>query len=1014
MTLGLHALASNVSADSTFQDLGKPRRAETQLILKTLRVRAGQIKVGCYGANRRPTVAVQAKGSAAIKAVGLSRLVRVEPLLRSFAQAVKLRCINEPDAGISEIKYAALFPLAENLEITKAATNLADSKKPATCSATTCPSQVAAPLPLVSAADFDGSDDALVAATINVSAGEGVTIGAFLKLEDNAGGTIISKVDSRLKREYWSLEIERKNGRAVYRFVLRTGNRLSVVTAPATAQPGEWVLLNGVYDPKKDLLGIYENGVQLNNLRSTGLIPAAPRASGVLGSHALRKAGFYRGSLALVGVVAQALTPEYLLGVYGSFINGGISAPEPGTPPASATQTPGSTPTIGATATPTATIPNPPTASPTAVGSATHTPLPTATRTPTRTPTATATRTPTATATRTPTRTATPTSTQTPTVTPSITSTPSTNPPLLVALVPQCQDQEDNDLDGYVDLADAGCVNGADGYEDNTVGPDGFTQFTPSANTRIIYVSSSLGNDAWDGLSQSQPKQTIQAGLAEARIGYPDWVLLKAGDVWNITSTIGIYAGGVSMAEPFRLGRYGSGPRPKISPGFGSHGFPVGGLHFWGGGVGSNRRYVAVNGLEITSAVWNGANGDPTGLIASDPAAIAAIDVSHMLIEDVACHNFVTGLVFQAFEQANSMTLENFKLRRSHFYNNYKVGPASRAAGAYIAHTNGLLIEENYFDQNRYNFAVGSFSTVFQRNLYIQDNNRNVRQIANVHSRSGSEIQQRSGGVAHNNLFLSNMGYGLMFARGLDGLPASILPEAIRYNVTIDSQNLMVYPNPTATPPVTYEPRGVAIGLGSNDTLVYSNIIKDRTTIAESSFMTGIEVKLNASRNLLYNNIIYNWWHPTAPQSKAIWLQDGAQNNILLNNELQMPNGGMLIQRGSIPGGAFPSAVFQGNRYHSALSTPFGIPSLPAGLINFGAWLAHSGEQGAQNAPIPYPAPGRNSATYMSYLASLGIVTQPHTLEGLLLEMKQQRQGYWRPELTASAFNNYIRAGFGR
>jgi hypothetical protein len=178
--------------------------------------------------------------------------------------------------------------------------------------------------------------------------------------------------------------------------------------------------------------------------------------------------------------------------------------------------------------------------------------------------------------------------------------------------------------------------------------------------------------------------------------------------------------------------------------------------------------------------------------------------------------------------------------------------------------------------------------------------------------------------------------------------------------------------------------------------------------------MSGIEVKSNANRNLLYNNIVYNWWHPSAPESKAIWLQDGTQNNFLINNELQMPNGGILIQRGNVPGGAYPSASFQGNRYHSPLGTPFGIPSLPAGLINFGAWLAHSGEQGAQNDPIPYPAPGRNAATYMSYLASLGIVTQPHTLEGLLLEMKQQRQGYWRPELTASAFNNYIRAGFGR
>src|SRR5690606_36580387 len=64
-----------------------------------------------------------------------------------------------------------------------------------------------------------------------------------------------------------------------------------------------------------------------------------------------------------------------------------------------------------------------------------------------------------------------------------------------------------------------------------TIGPDGWTILTPCADSRVVYVSSSQGNDAFDGLSEATPKRTIAAGYALLRDGYPDWLLLKSGDV---------------------------------------------------------------------------------------------------------------------------------------------------------------------------------------------------------------------------------------------------------------------------------------------------------------------------------------------------------------------------------------------------------------------------------------------------------------------------------------------------
>jgi hypothetical protein len=100
----------------------------------------------------------------------------------------------------------------------------------------------------------------------------------------------------------------------------------------------------------------------------------------------------------------------------------------------------------------------------------------------------------------------------------------------------------------------------------------GWTVITPSPDSRVIYVSSSEGNDANNGLSPSTPKRTISAGAALLRsdapgsggvTGYPDHLLLKRGDTWDATLG-GWWKCGRSPAEPMVVGTYGTGPRPIL------------------------------------------------------------------------------------------------------------------------------------------------------------------------------------------------------------------------------------------------------------------------------------------------------------------------------------------------------------------------------------------------------------------------------------------------------------------
>ena len=61
-----------------------------------------------------------------------------------------------------------------------------------------------------------------------------------------------------------------------------------------------------------------------------------------------------------------------------------------------------------------------------------------------------------------------------------------------------------------------------------SLGSDGWTHFTPSSDTRVVYVSSSSGNDSNTGLSSSSPLKTLAKAKTLIRDGKPDWLLLKS------------------------------------------------------------------------------------------------------------------------------------------------------------------------------------------------------------------------------------------------------------------------------------------------------------------------------------------------------------------------------------------------------------------------------------------------------------------------------------------------------
>ncbi len=299
--------------------------------------------------------------------------------------------------------------------------------------------------------------------------------------------------------------------------------------------------------------------------------------------------------------------------------------------------------------------------------------------------------------------------------------------------------------------------NGGDtntNYDDLDLTSDGFTKFTKSSDTRVIYVAAN-GNDSNDGLSTAKPMRTASAAYKKLRDGYPDWLLFKSGDTFS--GNLGtISKSGRSSKEPMLISTYGEGKRPIfLSPNgtwaekfFQTKGDHVAfvGLHI----IATNRDFTrsGFNSKNMSSDVWNA-------------SAITFLgDADDLLIEDCIMQYFKFAIVVQS--SPNDGYATNIKIRRNAVLNSYghwNKSVAGHSSGMYGAYIDGLLIEENVWHHNGWSTKVsGAGKTKFNHNMYIQDNctGNSVVKDNIISYGSAHGLQLRSGGDIINNLFVGN------------------------------------------------------------------------------------------------------------------------------------------------------------------------------------------------------------------------------------------------------------------
>jgi hypothetical protein len=523
----------------------------------------------------------------------------------------------------------------------------------------------------------------------------------------------------------------------------------------------------------------------------------------------------------------------------------------------------------------------------------------------------------------------------------------------------------------------------------------GWTILRPSDDTRILYVSSSEGNDAnarpclprdreigpdpFLPAGKVRPFKTVEKAIAAAREGAPDWVLLKRGDHWLERLQT---KSGRSASAPFLVAAYGPGTeRPQLRNG------PKAALVLNGKGF----HDVAIVGIEFYAHTRDPDSSAFQGPeLANSGVALADGRIGERLLLEDCAFRF-NSLTLQAQGQA---TLRALVLRRCLFLDAYASG--THCQGVLAANAQ-FLMEENVFDHNGWNEnpkLAKAGATIYNHNAYFSKCGNSVFRGNTVLRSSSIGTKWRcdsAGGMA--NVVIDNN----LYVEGELGISiGGNTNEPFRFRNSFVANNV-------------FSDIGKARPTNRNLSWALETFDWDQGTIANNLFIHQTETSListyaiNLGRSqrdvAVRDNIAYG----LTSKGPLVIFDGGAQQTKVLvaNNWFETPSDSNPLLRALEP---LEGYSFQKNAYKRSNG---GAAFFQVSKRNLSPneWTQLAREPLAAK-PTNFPDPKR---TLEAYQHSLKLDPAFSTF---LKQVRLQSKTHWRPELTAFAVNDYLRAGF--
>ena len=283
---------------------------------------------------------------------------------------------------------------------------------------------------------------------------------------------------------------------------------------------------------------------------------------------------------------------------------------------------------------------------------------------------------------------------------------------------------------------------------------EGWTVFTPSADSDVVYISES-GNDetcksyrtsdAAMGTNPFQPAEAIlpcktyATAYSLTNDNSPDWILFKRGEIFHDIVGDNI-RNGKSVTEPFLVSSYGiSGTSPLIKTGTSTA------IALSGGG-----QYIALMGLDFYAHTRDPASADyvdSTGGYGIGCTLGSGKSLQGLLIEGCKFRFYASNVI----QQYLGDFVGDLIIRRSTISDNYRTDAHSQ--GFFTNHVDGMILEENFFYHNGWLIQnkTGNQSDTSEGQATHFNHNIYFAAPKNMVFRGNSFIEGSSGGIKFTN-----------------------------------------------------------------------------------------------------------------------------------------------------------------------------------------------------------------------------------------------------------------------
>lgn len=549
------------------------------------------------------------------------------------------------------------------------------------------------------------------------------------------------------------------------------------------------------------------------------------------------------------------------------------------------------------------------------------------------------------------------------------------------------------------------------GWDEN-----GWSVLTPSDDSRIIYVSSSEGDDNTgefyaprdiDNIQDPgliMPFKTIHAAIEQSRKGFPDWILLRRGDEWEVGFRAELKAGR-SVDERAVLTSYGKSlTRPVISK---SDGREM--LRIW-----SNRNYVVVKGISFhalerdpdsSSFLGWGNVSDLDGILIYGPEGTK---MGSILLEDNHFNYLSKGISIVGDAKHVDIVIRRNIIRNSYSENGHAQGMGASSAS--------VLLEENVFDHNGwlvqqvieggddktegqatiYNhntYFMRSVDTIFRNNIFLRPSSIHNKWTANP------EVDGVDGIVSRNLVMENNLYVG-----GEIGISAGgneDYDNGHRWaNISIlDNVMLAIGRNRPTNRNLGWYIDAIDWDGG---TICGNYLLKNDDPLVQN--INGIKLNGHSKDVDVSKNIIYDLFMTDSSNNNgAIRMNSDPKSNIrIFDNNVQLA-GSMMRP---VISDNIASTDFDNNVYFSGADDDQWF-RVDGDNNSFDSWQVISGDIGSSVEQRDFSQPERSFETYLS---SIGMSSN---IDDFIDAVRGQPENTWDERFSAVKINSYIREGYG-